>query len=160
MYWHNDQFVNDTDKFLCCYNTYSLNFCDAVSKRVIYRNIFIILVYYLFSKFNLYLLLLEVIYPFGVFSFVGTVIANARKISVLHSDLLKLVSIFCSKLMDTLSIITQYSASSRRRPVRKNLHLYNQKPVWESVLCKLLNHSRKNCLGYTGTRFQLNSITE
>lgn len=160
MYWHNDQFVNNTDKFLCCYNTYSRNLCDAVSIRVIYGNIFIILVYYLFSKFNLYLLLLEVIYPFGVSSFVGTVIVNDRKISILHSDLLKLVSIFCSKSMDALTIITQYSASSRRRPVRKKRHLYNQKPVWESILCKLLNHSRKNCLGYTDTRSQLNSITE
>lgn len=160
MYWHNDQFVNNTDNFLCCYNTYSRNLCDAVSIRVIYGNIFIILVYYLFSKFKLYSLLAEVIYPFGVFSFVGTVIVNARKISILPSDLLKLVSIFCWKSMDTLTIITQYSASSRRRPVRKNLHLYNQKPVWESILCKLMNHSRKNCFGYTDTRSQLNSITE
>lgn len=147
MYSHNDQFVNNTDKFICCYNTYSRNLCDAVSIHVIYGNIFIILVYYLFIKFNL-------------LSFVGRVIVNVRKISILHSDLLKLAWIFCSKSMDTLTIITQYSASSRRRPVRKNLHLYNQKPVWESILCKLLNHSRKNCLRYTGTRSQLNSITE
>lgn len=158
MYWHNDQFVNNTDKFLRCYNTYSRNLCDAVSIHVIYGNIFTILVHYLFRKFKLYSLLLAVIYPFGVFSFVGTVIVNARKISILHSDLLKLVSIFRS--MDTLTIIMQYSVSSRRRPVGKKLHLYNQKPVWESILCKLMNHSRKNCLRYTGTRSQLNSITE
>lgn len=59
---------------------------------------------------------------------------------------LKLVSIFCSKSMDALTIITQYPASTRRRPDRKNLHLYNQKPVWQSILCKLTVESLKKKL--------------